>query len=58
MIELRLIPNFDADAFAWLSHVDREITSLKRRETKLKSQLMVFDISQPDSLELMQLEKV
>ncbi|XP_043512192.1 dynein axonemal heavy chain 2 [Frieseomelitta varia] len=45
------------NAFAWLSHVNREISSLKRRETKLKSQLMVFDINQPDSLEVIQLEE-
>ena len=46
------------DAFAWMSHTDREISFLKRRESKLKSQLMVFDINQPDSFDLIQLEQV
>ncbi|XP_068978772.1 dynein axonemal heavy chain 2 [Bombus flavifrons] len=45
------------DAFAWISYTEREISALKKRESKLKTQLLVFDINQPDSLKLIQLEQ-
>ncbi|KZC12413.1 Dynein heavy chain 2, axonemal [Dufourea novaeangliae] len=45
------------DAFDWIDYVHREIDSLKRRESQLKSQLTIFGISQSDNLELIQLEK-
>ncbi|CAK9808028.1 Dynein axonemal heavy chain 2 [Anthophora quadrimaculata] len=46
------------DAFTWLTYLQREITFLRRRESKLKSQLNMFGINHPDSIELIQLEQV
>ncbi|XP_017886409.1 dynein heavy chain 2, axonemal [Ceratina calcarata] len=44
-------------AFAWLEYLEREASALRRRESKLKSQLGMFGINQPDSFELMQLDQ-
>ncbi|XP_053977121.1 dynein axonemal heavy chain 2 [Hylaeus volcanicus] len=45
------------DSFAWIALLRREILSLKGREARLKSQLSLFGINQPDNIELMQLDK-
>ncbi|XP_031370853.1 dynein heavy chain 2, axonemal [Apis dorsata] len=45
------------DALNWLASLERDFVNLKTKESMLKSQLMVFEISQPDSLDLIQLEQ-
>ncbi|XP_076240945.1 dynein heavy chain 2, axonemal kl-2 [Calliopsis andreniformis] len=45
------------DAFAWISYLKRDIDFLKSRESQLKTQLSMFGISQPDSKELIELQK-
>ncbi|KAK2576896.1 hypothetical protein KPH14_005521 [Odynerus spinipes] len=45
------------NALAWISIFQKEIHALKEREKMLKAQLTVFGLSQPDSLDLIQLEQ-
>ncbi|XP_012153483.1 dynein heavy chain 2, axonemal kl-2 [Megachile rotundata] len=45
------------DAFSWLAHFRREITSLRKRESNLKMQLALFGITHPDYAEFKDLEK-
>ncbi|KAF7401616.1 hypothetical protein HZH68_007436 [Vespula germanica] len=45
------------DAFAWINVFHKEIHSLKEREKLLKEHLAIFGLSQPDSLELVELEE-
>lgn len=49
---------FLLDAFAWINVFHKEIHSLKEREKLLKEHLAIFGLSQPDSLELAELEEV
>lgn len=46
------------DAFNWLAIFQKEIHSMRDRESLLKSQLTIFGINYPDSQELAQLDKV
>lgn len=46
------------DALKWLAIFWKEIQSLRDRESLLKSQLMIFGINYPDSLEIAELDKV
>lgn len=49
---------FRTDALAWINVFYKEIDALKERQKLLKEYLQIFGLSQPDSLELVELEEV
>ncbi|XP_024940642.1 dynein heavy chain 2, axonemal [Cephus cinctus] len=45
------------DALEWLLNIRKELDAMRLKETRLQANLGVFDISQPESLELVRLDK-